>query len=124
MANNVSSSNQESYNTTPSPTEQNTSKTAIEVHIPPAEDPFPDYDHLDDPPAKSSFTAYDRLEPPVDSPYAVLGNIEEVDLTSFAYQIASGMVGHTEPPHGSGNEFYLDKTNLKLNCSLRLSHMS
>ena len=107
MANNTTSSQDSADNSTPSPTKENiSSKIAIEIHPPPSESSFPDYDHLE-PPAKDSgsFTVYDRLEPPVDSPYAVLGNIEEVDLTSFAYQIASGMVGYTETPLGSINEF-------------------
>ena len=52
------------------------------------------YDHLDPPPAK--YSAYDHLVPPEKSPYADLGGVGEADLTSFAYQIASGMVGHTE----------------------------
>ena len=56
---------------------------------------FTAYDHLEAPP-KNSFTAYDHLVPPSESPYADLGDVEAVDLTSFAYQIASGMVGHTE----------------------------
>ena len=62
---------------------------------------FKSYDHLDpsSPSAKESYTAYDRLAPPAKSPYAALGDIEEVDLTSFAYQIASGMVGNTEAPY-------------------------
>ena len=125
MANNVSSdsgrSTCESDNATPSLSDhdQNTSKTVIEVH-PPVKHTCSDYDHLEETPAKNAtftaydrleespvknaaFTVYDRLEPPVDSPYAVLGQIEEVDLTSFAYQIASGMVGYTETPHSSGN---------------------
>lgn len=32
------------------------------------------------------------VTPPTDSPYANLGDIEEVDLLSFSYQIAAGMV--------------------------------
>jgi hypothetical protein len=86
---------------------QNTSETNAEVHSPAKKHTFSEYDHLDDqqvPDKSGVFSVYDRLEPPPDSPYAILGNIEEVDLTSFAYQIASGMVGHTESPHGSGNE--------------------
>ena len=61
---------------------------------------FKAYDHLNppSPSAKKSFTTYDHLAPPAESPYAALGDIEEVDLTSFAYQIASGMVGYTEAP--------------------------
>lgn len=57
---------------------------------------FKAYDHLDPTPQEQVFSAYDHLVPPEESPYAALGDIEEVDLTSFAYQIASGMVGHTE----------------------------
>ena len=99
--------------TNPSPSHhhyQNTSgsKTSAEVH-PPVKHTYSDYDHLDEQPVPAdksgaAFSVYDRLEPPPDSPYAVLGNIEEVDLTSFAYQIASGMVGHTETLHSSDNE--------------------
>ena len=59
------------------------------------------YDHLEPPPAK--FSAYDHLVPPEQSPYAALGGVGEVDLTSFAYQIASGMVGQTEAPNSITN---------------------
>lgn len=127
MINNINSDSGRSTcnsdnNITPSPSNhyQNTPKTAVEVH-PPVKHTYSDYDHLEESPAKSpaftaydhledapvknaAYTVYDRLEPPVDSPYAVLGHIEEVDLTSFAYQIASGMVGYTETLHGSGNQ--------------------
>ena len=100
-------STSDSDNTAPSPNsherDQSTSKIATEAH-PPAKHTYSDYDHLEEVPATNAFSVYDRLEPPVDSPYAVLGNIEEVDLTSFAYQIASGMVGYTETPHCSSNE--------------------
>ena len=34
----------------------------------------------------------DTVTPPPDSPYADLGEVEPVNLISFAYQIASGMV--------------------------------
>ena len=96
---------------------QNTPNVAaVEVHSPGApKHTYSDYDHLEEEeekPAKNAFSVYDRLEPPPESPYAVLGNIEEVDLTSFAYQIASGMVGNTEALHGSSNELYLDITDI------------
>ena len=97
-----------------------TTATAEILDHPPVKHTYSDYDHLDEEKvqlttatnSKGVFSVYDHLEPPADSPYAVLGNIEEVDLTSFAYQIASGMVGHTETPHGSGNELYLDITDI------------
>ena len=66
---------------------------------PPKEKSFSAYDRLEStPPKENSFAVYDHLAPPSESPYADLGVIKEVDLTSFAYQIASGMVGHTETP--------------------------
>ena len=73
---------------------QNTSPAGAEIsEIQPAiNHTYSNDNHLDSDLTRGSFTAYDHLEPPYDSPYAVLGNIEEVDLTSFAYQIASGMV--------------------------------
>ena len=93
----------DSDNTTPSTSSHEKDYILTKAH-PPTKHTYSDYDHLEEVPAKNAFTAYDYLEPPVDSPYAVLGNIEEVDLTSFAYQIASGMVGYTESPHCSGIE--------------------
>ena len=75
--------------------------SGIDSAISPAErgqSSFKSYDHLGppSPSAKPSFAVYDHLEPPAESPYAALGGVDEADLTSFAYQIASGMVGHTE----------------------------
>ena len=77
----------------PTNCKQNTSPGAEISEIQPATHHiYTNDNHFDGDPTRSSFTVYDHLEPPCDSPYAVLGNIEEVDLTSFAYQIASGMV--------------------------------
>ena len=38
------------------------------------------------------------MVPAPDSPYAELGEVEPVNLISFAYQIAHGMVCYMQPP--------------------------
>jgi len=53
----------------------------------------PEANDADDPEALG-----EAVVPAPDSPYAELGEVEPVNLISFAYQIAHGMVCYMQPP--------------------------